>query len=116
MILDHLAANGVQIGAQGGLATGRRLELLDVLIPHPGRPVQAVRGVRRDARDRQHSDHPVREQGTTGKGVRSAAGPGGHQATIGIEVVEHGRGVRGDVRDASAGQSGRSRRTRDGTT
>ena len=90
-------------GPDRGLALEGQRELLDVLLAHPGHEVQALDAVRADPGDHQHRGDAFGVPGAGGQRVRATAGPAGGEAARGVEVVEHGRDVVGDVGHRPAG-------------
>jgi hypothetical protein len=67
--------NTLEVGAQGRLALKRKPELLDVLRPHAGEPIQAFGLEGGHAGDGRRGRTAVPEEGGAGQGVRTASRP-----------------------------------------
>ena len=81
---------------------GRGAELVDVLLPHAGEPVEPVGTPRADAGEAGRGPAASREQGGARDRARPAAGPAQRHEVVSADGVEHGRGV-GDVVGQGAG-------------
>ena len=101
-----------QVRGQCRRALLGRAELLDVLRPHPGHPVQARRPGGRHPGQRGGGQAAAGQQRRAGQRVRPAAGPADGDELVRAQVVQHagrvGHGV-GHARGRAAPWTGRSR-------
>jgi hypothetical protein len=90
-----------QVGQELIRAALSETHLLDVLLPHPGTPVEALTLLRRGAGDRRRGHHPIGKDRGTGQRVRAAAGPAHDKESLDLERVRDGTDISRAVRHRS---------------
>ncbi len=90
-----------QVGQELIRAALSETHLLDVLLPHPGTPVEALTLLRRCVGDRRRGHHPIGKDRGTGQRVRAAAGPAHDKESLDLERVRDGTDISRAVRHRS---------------